>query len=109
MSLVKNYKGKPIVIKKDLEQYLGIKVNKYMSYLKPSIEFNGLGQGTLRENFEEYNKAFYKEETIIYLSLIGALKIIKILIDNKLIQLDINKLRNRLEQNLILNFEGGVV
>lgn len=104
MSLVKNYKGVPVIIKEELEQYLGVKINKYISYLKPAIEFNGLGQGTLRVQFEEYNNAFYEEETIIYLSLIGALKIIKILLDNKLIKLD----TNRLEQNLILSLEGGI-
>lgn len=108
MSLVKNLKGKPVIIKKELEEYLGTSVNKYMNYLKPTIEFNGLGQGDLRVQFEEYNNVFYVEQTIIYITLVGALKIIKILMDKNKVRLDIDMLRNRLEQDLILRLEGMV-
>lgn len=108
MRLVKNLKGKPVIIKKELEEYLGTSVNKYMNYLKPAIEFNGLGQGALRVQFEEYNNAFYVEETIIYMTLAGALKIIKILIDKNKISLDVDMLRNRLEQDLTLRLDGMV-
>ena len=102
MRLVKNLKGKPVIIRKELEEYLGISINKYMNYLKPAIEFNGLGQGALRVQFEEYNNVFYAEKTIMYLTLAGALKIIRILMDKNIIRLDINILRNRLEQDVIL-------
>ena len=108
MRLVKNLKGKPVIIKKELEEHLGTSVNKYMNYLKPAIEFNGLGQGALRVQFEEYNNVFYEDETIIYLTLAGALKITRILMDKNIISLDINMLRNRLEQDLILRLEGMV-
>ena len=79
-----------------------------MNYLKPSIEFNGLGQGTLRVQFEEYNNVFYEDETIIYLTLAGALKIIRALMDKNIISLDINMLRDRLEHDLTLRLEGVV-
>lgn len=64
-TLIKNLNGKPVIIKKELEEYLCTSINKYMNYIKPSIEFNGLGQGTLRVQFEEYNNVFYEDETII--------------------------------------------
>lgn len=106
--LVKNLNGKPVIIKTELEEYLGTSVNKYIKHLIPCIEFNGLGQGDLREQFEEYNNVFYEDETIIYLTLAGALKTIRILMDKNIISLDINMLRNRLEQDITLRLEGMV-
>lgn len=107
--LVKSLNGKPVIIKKELEDYLGTSVSKYINHLIPCIEFNGLGQGTLRENFEEYNNVFYEDKTIIYLTIAGALKIIRILMDKNIISLDINMQRNRLEQDITLRLEGMVV
>ncbi|MFR4825587.1 MAG: hypothetical protein ACLUBI_12535 [Clostridium sp.] len=108
MRLVKNLSGKPVIVKKELEEYLGTSVSKYIKNLIPCVEFNGLGQGALRVQFEEYNNVFYEDETIIYLTLAGALKITRILMDKNIISLDINMLRNRLEQGLILRLEGMV-
>ena len=107
-TLIKNLNGKSVIIKKELEEYLCTSINKYMNYLKLSIEFNGLGQGTLRVQFEEYNNVFYEDEAIIYLTLAGALKIIRALMDKNIISLDINMLRDRLEHDLTLRLEGVV-
>lgn len=87
---IKKYKDTEIITINDLNKLLGIDVIKIKQffrreYFTPAIDWNGLGQGHLREKFEKDNNVHYEEETFLYLYKSGVVKALKILgIENKI-------------------------
>lgn len=79
----KKYKGKPIWIVQDLERFFGrsLRVCPFFrqEFFASGYDFNGIGQGTMRQRFESDNQCHYEDETILYVTACGLKKIILIL------------------------------
>lgn len=85
---IKRYKNRIIITDKDLIKVLGIDFdfkkenNENIIFRK---DWNALGQGALRKDFEKTNNVYYEDETFFFVYLSGFLKILKLLLDeNKL-------------------------
>lgn len=87
---IKWYKGQPVVTIHDFNELVGLDILKLKQFFKKEyftagLDYNGLGQGPLREEFERINNVRYEEHTFMYLYLSGVAKALKILRDeNKL-------------------------
>lgn len=108
---IKFYKGKPIVTISDLYILVGEKVelgeligNKnIINYM----DWNGIGRGNQREEFERINRVRYEDETLIYLHIIGFLKVLKIFIDkNKITLHKAESILNSLDNNVGIKYIG---
>lgn len=81
---VKRYDGKPIVTLHDFETLTGIELYGRKPFFRPEIfkgglDFNGLGQGPLRKQFEQENNVHYEEHTFLFLYKSGLRKTLNIL------------------------------
>ncbi len=107
---IKFYKGRPIVTINDFYILVGeeiglgelIRDKSIINY----IDWNGIGKGKNREEFERVNEVKYEDDTLIYLHITGFLKILKIFINENRITLSevekiINLLDNRSEARYI--------
>lgn len=79
----KRYNGKPIWLVCDLEKFFGRKLD-VTPFFRPEFfvggyDFNGLGHGTFRQQFEQDNQCHYEDETIMYVTACGLKKMILIL------------------------------
>ena len=79
----KRYKGTPIWLVCDLEKFFGRKLD-VMPFFRPEFfvggyDFNGLGQGTFRQQFEADNQCHYEDGTIMYVTACVLKKMILIL------------------------------
>ncbi len=84
---VKIYRGRKIVVVDDFIALTGIDIRKHKKvfreeYFIPGVDWDGLGQGPLREEFEQLNNCHYDQETIIYMYESGFKKLIRILLEN---------------------------
>lgn len=83
-SLIKWYGEKPIITRKDFIDFTGEDIRKHKLFFRqeiftPGQDWNGLGQGPLRIEFEIVNNVHYDEETFIYMYESGVRKAIDIL------------------------------
>ena len=81
---IKWLKGQPIVTLHDFNQLVGLEGKQHkklfrLEYFKPGADWNGLGQGALREEFEKVHNVHYEEETFIYMYPSGVVKALNIL------------------------------
>lgn len=87
---IKKYHSKAIVTIKDLELLLNININSKVLNNKNIIfrkDWNALGQGYLRKEFEKDNNIYYEEETFFFVYLSGFFKILKLLLNESKISL----------------------
>lgn len=82
---IKIYNGRPIITLNDLTILLGVKIN-LSDLIKDKmiiayIDWNGIGRGASRKEFEESNLVKYEDETLIYLYISGLFKILKMFMD----------------------------
>jgi len=81
---IKWHKGRPIITLNDFKKLTGIDLLTLKpffreEYFSAGIDWNGLGQGALREEFERINNVHYEEETFIYMYASGITKALIIL------------------------------
>lgn len=81
---IKIFNGEPIITVHDFNLLVGVDVMKLKPFFHPpyfigGVDWNGLGQGPLREEFERINNVHYEEETFLYFHLSGVAKALKIL------------------------------
>lgn len=87
---IKKYKGRIIITSNDLQELLGMDFdfkklnNKNIIFRK---DWNALGQGNLREEFEKANNIYYEDETFFFVYLSGFFKILKLLLNENKISL----------------------
>lgn len=79
----KRYKDKPVWLISDLEKFFHRDL-KVCPFFRPEFfvggyDFNGLGGGPLRKEFEHDNCCHYEEETIMYVTACGLKKMLLIL------------------------------
>lgn len=90
------YKGRYIITISDLNKLLGFEVNLNNLYYEDNFnrrDWNALGRGELRNEFEIINNVHYEDETIFFVYLSGFLKILRILLRESIIdEIDINKI-----------------
>lgn len=88
---IKLHKGKVVITINDLNELLGMKIDfKEISKRKDIFDrrdWNALGRGKLREEFEKNNNIRYEEETFFFVYLTGFLKILKMLVNENKINL----------------------
>lgn len=101
---IKWYNGKPIITLHDFTALTGIELIGRKPFFRPEkfvggLDFNGLGQGPLRIQFEQENGVHYEEETFMYLHPVGLRKVLNILENEKAISSEMIK---ELEQGMNL-------
>lgn len=79
----KKLKNKPIWIRSDLEEFFERDLN-VLPFFRPEFfigghDYNGMGRGEEREEFERMNNCIYCEDTIMYVTACGLKKMILIL------------------------------
>lgn len=79
----KRYKEKPIWLICDLEKFFERSLN-VTPFFRPEFfvggyDYNGMGQGHSRQQFEKDNQCLYEDETIMYVTACGLKKMILIL------------------------------
>lgn len=79
----KKYDEKPIWLIYDLEKFFDCDLDVCPFFRReffiPGYDWNGLGQGPKRKEFEIINRCHYEDETIIYVSACGLKKMLLIL------------------------------
>ncbi len=108
---IKFYKGRPIVTINDLYILVGKKVELGELIGNKSIinymEWNGIGRGNQREEFERINRVRYEDETLIYLHIVGFFKALKIFINKKKITLQkAESIVSLLDNNVAIKYIG---
>ena len=96
---IKKYKNRAIITDKDLNTLLGLDFDFKKENIKDIIfrrDWNALGQGSIRKEFEEDNNVYYKDETFFFVYLPGFFKILKFLANENRIY--ISKVENILMQ-----------
>ena len=97
---IKKYKNRIIITDKDLIKLLGIDFdfkkenNENIIFRK---DWNALGQGALRKEFEKINNVYYEDETFFFVYLSGFFKILKVLLNQ-------NKLSLFQIENILIQF-----
>lgn len=99
---IKWYEGYPIITLYDFNQLIGLKGKRHKKffspkYFKPGVDWNGLGQGSSREEFERENNVHYEEETFAFMYLSGAVKALNILQEE-------NKISPQAKQAILASF-----
>ncbi|SNR85569.1 BRO family, N-terminal domain [Anaerovirgula multivorans] len=85
---IKWYKGLPIVTLHDFKVLTGLDLHGMepffrLKHFTPAVDYNGLGQGPLRQEFERVNNVHYEEETFIYMYASGVKKALRILANDR--------------------------
>lgn len=97
---IKRYQNRIVITDRDLIKVLGIDFdlkelnNKDIIFRK---DWNALGQGKSREEFEIDNNVHYEDETFFFVYLSGFFKILKLLFDE-------NKLSLSQIENILIQF-----
>ena len=97
---IKRYQNRIVITDRDLIKVLGIEFdlkdlnNKDIIFRK---DWNALGQGVLRKEFEKTNNIYYEDETFFFVYLSGFFKILKLLFDE-------NKLSLSQIENILIQF-----
>ncbi len=81
---IKKHRGKSVITVSDFSKLIGIDISKEKLFFRPECftpgyDWNGLGQGPLREEFELINNVHYEDDTFIYLYHPGVIKALKML------------------------------
>lgn len=96
---IKRYKNRIIITDKDLIKLLEVNFDFKNENIKDIIfrkDWNALGQGALRKEFEKTNNVYYEDETFFFVYLSGFFKILKFLVNENRISL--SKVENILLQ-----------
>lgn len=88
LGLIRWYKGDPVVTLNDFEKITGIDLIELgpffkLEYFTGGIDWNVLGQGELRKEFEKINNVKYEGETLTFMYLSGFIKALKIINEMK--------------------------
>lgn len=97
---IKRYKNRIIITDKDLIKLLGVEFNFKKENIKDIIfrkDWNALGQGVLRKEFEKTNNVYYEDETFFFVYLSGFFKILKFLVNE-------NKISLSQVENILIQF-----
>lgn len=106
---IKFYKGKPVVTISDFYILVGEKVELGELIRNKNIinyvDWNGIGRGKQRDEFERINRVRYEDDTLIYLYIVGFLKVLKIFIDkNKITLRKAESIVNLLDNNVGIKY-----
>ena len=96
---IKRYKNRAIITDKDLQKLLDLDFDFKKENIRDIIfrkDWNALGQGALRKEFEKDNNVYYKDETFFFVYLSGFFKILKFLANEN--RISISKVENILMQ-----------
>lgn len=87
---IKEYKGRIVVTIRDIKELIGVNIDLKKLNINNNIfrgqDWNGIG-GVLKERFEKDNNVRYEEEIIFFVYITGFLKILKILMEDRKIDL----------------------
>lgn len=87
---IKRYKNRIIITDKDLIKLLEVNFDFKKENIKDIVfrkDWNALGQGALRKEFEKTNNVYYEDETFFFVYLSGFFKILKFLVNENRISL----------------------